>query len=69
MFAIPAMQEAKIRRVTIPGQPEQNKIQVSMEKKLGLVVHACHSSNSRKTKIGGSQSSLPWAKSEMLSQK
>jgi hypothetical protein len=29
--------------------------------------HACHPSNSRKYKIGGSQSRLVWAKSKTLS--
>jgi hypothetical protein len=35
-------------------------------KKLSLIVCACHRSNSRKLKIGGSQSWPTWAKSETL---
>jgi hypothetical protein len=34
------------------------------KKKLGLVVHTCHPSDSRKPKIRGSQSRPTWAKGE-----
>jgi hypothetical protein len=35
-------------------------------KKLGVVVCTCHPSDGRRLKIGGSWSSLPWAKSKTL---
>jgi hypothetical protein len=35
-------------------------------KKLGVVVHACHFSNSRKLKIEGSLSTPAWRKRETL---
>jgi hypothetical protein len=40
-----------------------------MEKMLGLMVHACHPSYSRKHKIEGSQSIPAWAKNVTLSLK
>jgi hypothetical protein len=45
-----AISEAGIGRIIAPGQPGQNSLRnpISMEKKLGRVVHACHPSNGRK---------------------
>jgi hypothetical protein len=40
-----------------------------MEKKLDIVVHACHSSYGGKLKIGELQYRAAWAKSETLSPK
>jgi hypothetical protein len=41
----------------------------SQQKKLGIVARACHPSNNRKLKIGGSLSTPAWAKSKTLSPK
>jgi hypothetical protein len=66
MPVILAMWEAKIRRITVPGQPRQKHSQdpISTEKKLGMVAHACHSSRGLKPKIGGSRSRLGLDKKE-----
>jgi hypothetical protein len=51
----------------LPGQPRQKVCETpSQVKKLGVVAHACHSSNSRKLKLGGSWFRPPWAKSKSL---
>jgi hypothetical protein len=55
MPIILATWEAKIRRIGVPGQA-QTKMFVRPHlhgKKLVMVVHACHSSDGRKHKIGG----------------
>jgi hypothetical protein len=58
------MWEAEIRRIMVPGQPEQKKKKKKImslhlhEKKLAVVVCACHPSYSRKHKIVGSHSRM-----------
>jgi hypothetical protein len=63
--------KAEIRKTAIQGQPGQKNLQdpILMEKNLGVMVHTYHPSYSRKHKIGGSQSRLPWSKSKTLSPK
>jgi hypothetical protein len=53
---IPTMQEAAVRRITVPGQPRQKKIaRPHLErKKLGMIVHAYHPSNGGKLNVVGS---------------
>jgi hypothetical protein len=52
-----------------PGQKSLHD-HISTEKKLGVVVHACHSSDVRKSKLEKSlHSRLAWAKRETLSPK
>jgi hypothetical protein len=65
-----AKQKAKIRRPTVPGWPSQKSLQnsLSTEKKMVMLVHACHPSDSRKLKIEGSKSRPTWA-NETLSPK
>jgi hypothetical protein len=48
----------------VPGQPGQKKFgrPPTQGKKLGVVTHACHPSNSGKPKIGDPQSRPVWAK-------
>jgi hypothetical protein len=54
----------------VPGQHGVKSLQdpISTEKKLGVVAHACHPSNSKEGKIE-SQARPVWAKSETLSPK
>jgi hypothetical protein len=69
---IPSYAKAEIRRTTVPDQPKPNKdLQdpISTEKKLGVVVCACHPSDSEKNKIGRLWSRSAWGKSETLSPK
>jgi hypothetical protein len=62
------MQETDIRKIAIPGQPRPKVCEtLFQEKKLGIVVCACHPSYCEKHKIGGSESRLVWTKSEILS--
>jgi hypothetical protein len=56
MLAILTIWEAEIR-TEVQRQPRQKKlceIQYQQIKKVGMVAYACHSSDSRKHKIGGS---------------
>jgi hypothetical protein len=39
---IPAMWEVEIRRIVVPGQPGQTETLISMNEKLGMVVHTCY---------------------------
>jgi hypothetical protein len=50
-----AVREAEMRKIGVPGRLCKKSLQdpISMEKKLGMVAHTCHSSYSRKHKIGG----------------
>jgi hypothetical protein len=56
MPALPAMQEAEIRRIVIPGHPGQKSSgdSISTEKKVSILLHACHPIYGGKPKIGGS---------------
>jgi hypothetical protein len=65
------MWEAAIQRTVAPGQPGwRPHLNEKQKKKLDVMVHACHPSNGRKHKIGGSPSrQFSWAKSETLSSK
>jgi hypothetical protein len=48
------MQEAKIGRIVIPGQPGQIGCETSsLKKKVSAVVCICYPSHSRELKIGG----------------
>jgi hypothetical protein len=51
------MQEAEIRRITVPGQPKAKK-KAQGRKILSMVVCTCHPSDGGKPKIEGSQSRL-----------
>jgi hypothetical protein len=55
----------------VTGQPGQRSLQdpISVEKQLGVVVHTCYPSYSRKQKIGGSQPRPAWAKAKPYLQK
>jgi hypothetical protein len=48
----------------VPGQPRKEKFQdpIFIEKKVGVVMHACHSSYGKKPNIGGSWARLAWQK-------
>jgi hypothetical protein len=71
MPVILATWKAEIGRIVIPGQLGQKSLRdsISMEKKLGMVVNACHLSYGEKLKIGGLGSRSVWTKSETLSSK
>jgi hypothetical protein len=62
------MREAEIGRIELSGQIRQESFQdsISMEKKLGVVVPACHPSDGGSLKMVGLRSRLAWAKSEAL---
>jgi hypothetical protein len=58
------MWKAEIGRIMIPGQLRQKNEKIARphldRKKLGMVVHPCHPSNSGKYKTGGSQCRPVW---------
>jgi hypothetical protein len=62
--------EAEIKRITVLEQPKQKKKfheTPSLQKKLAMVVHACHPSDGRKHKQ--EDCSPAWAKNKTLSSK
>jgi hypothetical protein len=61
------MWEAEIKRIMVPGKPRQKVRNHLIRKKLSMLVHACHSSNGEKYKIGGLRSRQAWTKSKTLS--
>jgi hypothetical protein len=63
-----ATQEAKIGRITIPGQHGKKFSRPYINrKKLGVVVHYSHTSYSGQPKIGRLRSRQAWEKSKTLS--
>jgi hypothetical protein len=65
------VQETDIGRIVFLGQPRQKKfLRLHLSgKKLEMVVHICHLSDSEKLKIERSQYRPIWAKEETLSPK
>jgi hypothetical protein len=51
-LSLQTTREAKVRRITVSGQPKKVCKTYLNGKKLGMVAHACHPSDSRKHKIG-----------------
>jgi hypothetical protein len=69
----PSYLAAKIERIVISGQSGQKKKfarpHINGKKKLEMVAGVCHSSYSRKPKIGGLWSRPAWVKSKTLTPK